>query len=264
MIVDAGLSFPRDEHLGVDLVLPDFETLEDRRDKIRAVVLTHGHEDHVGALPYFLREIGSPEVWATKLTLGLVKSKLDEHGLGALDRADRGRPRGRPGPDRPVRGAVRAHGALDSRRGRGRARHARRPDPLHRGLQDRPHARGRLPHRRRPARGARQRGRRPHARRLDERRAARRHLVRAHRGGGVPHDHPAARRPGADRVVRVEHPPRAAGDRRRARDRPAGRARRALPAQEREHRAQPRLPGRPGGDPGQARRPRRAARPSTR
>src|SRR5215218_7868931 len=81
VVVDAGLAFPRDEHLGVDLILPDFGPLADRRDRIRAVVLTHGHEDHVGALPYFLREIGAPEVWATRLTLGLVKSKLDEHGL---------------------------------------------------------------------------------------------------------------------------------------------------------------------------------------
>ena len=81
VVVDAGLSFPRDEHLGVDLVLPDFEYLRERRDDIRAVVLTHGHEDHVGALPYLLREVDVPEVWATRLTLGLVKSKLDEHGL---------------------------------------------------------------------------------------------------------------------------------------------------------------------------------------
>jgi ribonuclease J len=81
LVVDAGLSFPRDEHLGVDLVLPDFGYLADRRDRIRAVVLTHGHEDHVGALPYLLREVGAPEVWATRLTLGMVKSKLDEHGL---------------------------------------------------------------------------------------------------------------------------------------------------------------------------------------
>jgi ribonuclease J len=81
IVVDAGLAFPRDEHLGVDLLLPDFAYLRDRRDAIRAVVLTHGHEDHVGALPYFLREVGAPEVWATRLTLGLVKSKLDEHGL---------------------------------------------------------------------------------------------------------------------------------------------------------------------------------------
>jgi ribonuclease J len=81
LVVDAGLAFPRDEHLGVDLVLPDFAWLAERRDSIRAVVLTHGHEDHVGSLPYLLREVGAPEVWATRLTLGMVKSKLDEHGL---------------------------------------------------------------------------------------------------------------------------------------------------------------------------------------
>ena len=81
VVIDAGLSFPRDEHLGVDLILPDFGPLVDRRDDIRAVILTHGHEDHVGALPYFLRAVGAPAVWATRLTLGLVKSKLDEHGL---------------------------------------------------------------------------------------------------------------------------------------------------------------------------------------
>src|SRR5262249_4081140 len=79
IVVDAGLAFPRDEHLGVDLVLPDFEYLRDR--EVRAVVLTHGHEDHVGALPYVLREVRVKEVWATRLTLGLIKSKLDEHGL---------------------------------------------------------------------------------------------------------------------------------------------------------------------------------------
>lgn len=79
ILIDAGLSFPRDEHLGVDLVLPDFSYLRDR--PLRAVVLTHGHEDHVGALPYVLREIKVGEVIATRLTLGLVKSKLDEHGV---------------------------------------------------------------------------------------------------------------------------------------------------------------------------------------
>jgi ribonuclease J len=81
LVVDAGLAFPRDEHLGVDLILPDFSYLRDRADDVRAVVLTHAHEDHVGALPYLLREVPVPEVWATRLTLGLVKSKLDEHGL---------------------------------------------------------------------------------------------------------------------------------------------------------------------------------------
>jgi ribonuclease J len=79
IIVDAGLAFPRDEHLGVDLVLPDFGYLRSRQ--ILAVVLTHAHEDHVGGLPYLLREARVAEIWATKLTLGLVSSKLDEHGL---------------------------------------------------------------------------------------------------------------------------------------------------------------------------------------
>jgi ribonuclease J len=80
LVVDAGLAFPRDEHLGVDLLLPDIGYLEGRR--VRAVVLTHGHEDHVGGLPYLLREVDVDSVIATPLTLALVKSKLDEHGLG--------------------------------------------------------------------------------------------------------------------------------------------------------------------------------------
>jgi ribonuclease J len=79
VVVDAGLAFPRDEHLGVDLVLPDFSYLRERR--IRAVLLTHAHEDHVGALPYLMREMKVPEVWGTRLTLGLLQPKLDEHGL---------------------------------------------------------------------------------------------------------------------------------------------------------------------------------------
>ena len=69
---------------GIDLVLPDFSYVVDRADRLKAIVLTHGHEDHVGALPYLLRETGTdPLVFGTRLTLGLIKSKLDEHGLGA-------------------------------------------------------------------------------------------------------------------------------------------------------------------------------------
>ena len=82
IVVDAGLAFPRDEHFGVDLVLPDFSYLVDR--PVRAIVLTHAHEDHVGALPYVLREVDVGEVIGTRLTLALVKSKLDEHGLAAV------------------------------------------------------------------------------------------------------------------------------------------------------------------------------------
>ena len=81
IVLDAGLAFPRDEQLGVDLVLPDMTYLRERREDILGVVLTHGHEDHVGALPYLLRDVGAPAVFATRLTLGLIKSKLDEHGL---------------------------------------------------------------------------------------------------------------------------------------------------------------------------------------
>jgi ribonuclease J len=81
IVVDAGMAFPRDEQLGVDLILPDYSYLIARGKPVRAVILTHGHEDHVGGLPYLLREIEVDEVWATRLTLGFVKSKLDEHGL---------------------------------------------------------------------------------------------------------------------------------------------------------------------------------------
>jgi ribonuclease J len=67
---------------GIDLVLPDFRYVAERADKLEAIVLTHGHEDHIGALPYLLREVGTgAAVWGTRLTLGMVKSKLDEHGL---------------------------------------------------------------------------------------------------------------------------------------------------------------------------------------
>jgi ribonuclease J len=82
ILVDAGLSFPRSELLGIDLVLPDFSYVAEHAEILDAVILTHGHEDHIGALPYLFREIGTDaEVWGTRLTLGLVKSKLDEHGL---------------------------------------------------------------------------------------------------------------------------------------------------------------------------------------
>jgi ribonuclease J len=84
IVIEAGLAFPRDEHLGVDLVLPDISYLEGR--PVRAIVVTHGHEDHVGGLPYALRALDVGEVIGTRLTLALVKSKLDEHGLGATTR----------------------------------------------------------------------------------------------------------------------------------------------------------------------------------
>jgi ribonuclease J len=83
VVVDTGLMFPTAEMLGIDLVLPDFSYLRDRAEDIEAIVLTHGHEDHVGALPYVLREIGMPPViYGGLLTVGMVRAKLDEHKLG--------------------------------------------------------------------------------------------------------------------------------------------------------------------------------------
>lgn len=96
VIVDAGLAFPRDEHLGVDLILPDMSYLHDRAADVDAVLLTHAHEDHVGALPYLIREVGVPQLWGTRLTLGLVKSKLDEHGLLRAVELVEARPEGEP------------------------------------------------------------------------------------------------------------------------------------------------------------------------
>ncbi len=84
IVIDAGLMFPEEEMLGVDFVIPDLTYLIENRGKVRAVILTHGHEDHTGALPFLLREVGdSLPVYGTPLTLGLVKEKLEEHKISA-------------------------------------------------------------------------------------------------------------------------------------------------------------------------------------
>ena len=80
IVVDCGLSFPDDDMLGVDLVIPDVTFLKDNIDKVKGFVVTHGHEDHIGAFPYVIKDVNKP-IYATKLTMGIIETKFREHNL---------------------------------------------------------------------------------------------------------------------------------------------------------------------------------------
>ena len=91
VIIDAGLAFPDEEMLGVDMVIPDFTYLRTSKKKVRALILTHGHEDHIGAIPYLMTEVNCP-IFCTPLTAGLVELKLAEHKMLSLCKINRVRP----------------------------------------------------------------------------------------------------------------------------------------------------------------------------
>ena len=227
LIVDCGMLLGKTNSPGVDITLPDWSYFADRLDDIDAVVLTHGHEDHIGALPYLLRERRDIPVIGSRLTLALVV--VQARPAPPARNADlRTRPRGRVGRARPVGPAVLRRQPLDPGRAGG-GDQGRRPDrPAHRRLQDGPDAARRPAHR--PARvlAARRRRRRPAAVRLDQRRGRRVHPVRARRRPGRHRRHRQGAGTHHRRLLRLARAPRAAGDRRGRRVRAAGRARRPL------------------------------------
>ena len=224
--------------MGIDLVLPDFTYLRERADDIEAIVITHGHEDHLGALPWVLRELGEdevPVVYGGQLTIAMARSKLDEHKLREV--AARGPSDGREGRGRPVRDRADPPHPLDPRRVR------RRADQRARDRSSSPATTSST--RRRSA------ARRPTSSRLAE--LGREGLLLLC-GDSTNADRPgcrlsesivgphlqralrALRGPDRRHELRVEHPPRPAGRRRRRGARPQGRAGRPVDAQERQHR----------------------------
>ena len=210
LVIDCGLMFPAVDMPGVDLVLPDFTFLRDQADAVDGVVVTHGHEDHVGGLAYLLRDVSAP-IYGSRPR---PRPGPQPHRRGRAPRPHRADPR-RGRRDRPHRRrGLRVHPGrpLGAALGRGRLLDPGGHDPAHRRLQARPHPGRRAPHRPRPPRRARPRRGPPPALGLHERRTARLHDHRVERRAGdaqpVPRPpHPTVHR----RVVRVPSAPGAAG-----------------------------------------------------
>ena len=189
VVIDCGPAFPDEEMFGIDLVIPDITYLKENREKVKAFLITHAHEDHVGGLPYVLPEFPGVPVYASTLARGLLGNKIKEHKLHnnpvlPLDPGDElqiGSFHGHPVPRRPL--DPRRHGHRPSDAGRDHRPHGR--------LQVRPHPGRRQAVRLRDPCEARRRGRPVPAVGLDQRREARVHAVRAHRRRGLPRDHGA-------------------------------------------------------------------------
>ncbi len=147
IVVDCGMMFPDAELLGVDLVMPDLTFLKENQEQVRALILTHGHEDHIGAVPYFLSEIDVP-VYGTAFTLALVERRLEEYDLEEEPRLHPGQAQA-DRRDRPVQDRVHPRHALHRQRRRAGHHHAARRDHPHRRFQGGPH-----PHRQRAFRSA--------------------------------------------------------------------------------------------------------------
>ncbi len=213
LVVDCGLAFPEPEMLGIDLVIPDITYLEANRDRVIAIALTHGHEDHTGALPFVLPKLPGVPVYAGRLTSGLVRGKLKEHRL--LDQTPlEPLEAGVEMPDRPVQHPAVPREPFDP--GRDGLRHPYRGGDggAHRRLQVRPHAAGRGARRPGADRRDRESWRGLPAQRLHPFRKGGLHAVGGH-GGGVAAPAGGGGSGARDRGdLRQQHRARAAGARR--------------------------------------------------
>ena len=167
VMVDLGLTFADPAYPGVELVLPDLAFIEERREDLLGIVLTHGHEDHIGAIPYLAHDLGVP-LYATPFTAGLIAGKLEEEGLTGEVQAQHGRDGGRF-PPRAVRLPLHPARPFDPRGQCAADRHALRPHLPHRRLEAGRHAPARRPLDRGRAARDRRRGRARPGLRFDQR-----------------------------------------------------------------------------------------------
>ena len=140
VLIDCGITFPKNDQMGVDIVLPDFSYVVERRDNLEALILTHGHEDHIGAVPFLMRAVGHVPIYARRFTLGLLRAEARGAPPAGRRRADRGALR-HADPGRPVRHRVHPAHPQHARLLGGRAVDPGGHDRAHRRLRHRVRAR---------------------------------------------------------------------------------------------------------------------------